>query len=61
MNLGGGSFVKISSDPPGMVNSAFLLQEKNSTYQSPSLNGKREFCIFTGKSMIRQAGPLESH
>ena len=40
VNLGGGSFVKITSDPPGMLNSEFILQEKNSTYQSVSLNGQ---------------------
>ena len=59
MNLGGGSFVKITSDPPGMVNSAFLLQEKNSTYQSPSLNGKNGNFVFSHWEIngIRQAGP----
>ena len=28
VNLGGGSFVKITSDPPGMLNSEFILQRK---------------------------------
>ena len=59
MNLGGGSFVKVTSDPPGMVNSAYLLQEKNSTYQSPTLNGKNGKFVFSHWEIngIRQASP----
>ena len=59
MNLGGGSFVKITSDPPGMVNSAYLLQEKNSTYQSPTLNGKNGKFVFSHWEIngIRQESP----
>jgi len=47
VNLGGGSFVKITSDPPGMLNSDFILQEKNSTYQSVSLNGQIGNYVFS--------------
>ena len=47
VNLGGGSFVKITSDPPGMLNSDFILQERNSTYQSVSLNGQLGNYMFS--------------
>ena len=47
VNLGGGSFVKVTSDPPGMLNTQYILQEKNSTYQSATLNGKNGNFIFS--------------
>ena len=47
VNLGGGSFVKITSDPPGMLNTQYMLQEKNSTYQSASLNGQNGNFVFS--------------
>ena len=53
VNLGGGSFVKITSDPPGMLNTQYMLQEKIPTYQSASLNGQMETLSFhTGKSTV---------
>ena len=47
VNLGGGSFVKITSDPPGMLNTQYILQEKNSTYQSVTLNGNNGNFVFS--------------
>ena len=47
VNLGGGSFVKITSDPPGMLSTQYMLQEKNSTYQSASLNGQNGNFVFS--------------
>lgn len=59
VNLGGGSFVKITSDPPGMLNSEFILQEKNSTYQSVSLNGQIGSYMFSHWEIngVRQTSP----
>ena len=59
VNLGGGSFVKITSDPPGMLNSEFILQEKNSTYQSVSLNGQVGSYMFSHWEIngVRQTSP----
>ena len=47
VNLGGGGFVKVQSDPPGMIASSNVLQEVNSTYESPNLNGKVGSYVFT--------------
>ena len=41
VNLGGGSFVKITSDPPGVLDSQYLLKERNSTFQSANLVGAK--------------------
>jgi hypothetical protein len=53
------AFVKITSDPPGMLNSEFILQEKNSTYQSVSLNGQIGSYMFSHWEIngVRQTSP----